>query len=439
MQRIDSSRVPRQRSAPPTDHDPVACRSWDSIRHRHEDAARRLSVVLVGPGQHARVVVADAFADVRDALTAGVEAEGDARMTVLRAVRLAGSPRGPDGELHRPLPPDTDDEAVLRRTFAALPPRWRTVLWYVAVEQESPSDVAIAEGMTPASAAGIEERATAGFARGYLAAQTYQLDDTRCAEVHAHLRRSLGSSGDERPVPPELSEHLRTCDRCRQVAGTAARIHTDLGAVLGPLALGDATARYRGAPAEPARRARARRQVPTRPRRRWLRPLLVGVSVAVLAAAVTLAVLWWQRGAGSTDPAPAGPTGAVPSAAPTPDSATVDPTTPSTSSTDGPGSTGPSSGPAVAIDTPVPWTIPFTRSVATSTTIQLRNLSGVQLGARPVTVTAPADIRIRVTGAIGACRVQADGVTQLCTTRPLGTSGEVLLQFTPAATATDST
>src|SRR6185312_9302485 len=131
------------------------------------------------------------------------------------------------------------NSALAARAFASLPERWRTVLWYSEVEQESTAEVGSRLGLRPNAVAALAYRAREGLRQAFLQAHVSDCNEEACRETVARLgswTRDRLSTGDAARV----GAHLATCRRCRQVAAELEEVNGGLRGLLTPLLLGGA-------------------------------------------------------------------------------------------------------------------------------------------------------------------------------------------------------
>ncbi|KRB36963.1 RNA polymerase sigma factor [Microbacterium sp. Root180] len=126
-------------------------------------------------------IVSEAFAGILSAIRSGGGPRGTFRPYMYAAIRNIAATSG-----SRPRDVQLDDindfahptaadpsEAIADTTLLAdalqtLPPRWRTLLWYIEVEGMKPRDVAPLLGMSPNAVAALLYRARLGLRRAWL-------------------------------------------------------------------------------------------------------------------------------------------------------------------------------------------------------------------------------------------------------------------------------
>ena len=228
--------------------------AFAQLYERHERAARRMARQLSASPHDVDDLVAEAFARVFDMLSAGRGPDSAFRAYLLTAVRNGMYERArrdrrlelsEDMGRHDRGEPWVDpaeaelNSALAARAFASLPERWRTVLWYSEVEQESTAEVGSRLGLRPNAVAALAYRAREGLRQAFLQAHVSGCDEVACRETVARLgswTRDRLSTGDAARV----EAHLATCRRCRQVAAELEEVNSGLRGLLAPLLLGGA-------------------------------------------------------------------------------------------------------------------------------------------------------------------------------------------------------
>ena len=228
--------------------------AFAQLYERHERAARRMARQLSASPHDVDDLVAEAFARVLDMLSAGRGPDSAFRAYLLTAVRNGMYERGrrsrrlelsDDMGRHDRGEPWVDpaeaelNSALAARAFASLPERWRTVLWYSEVEQESTAEVGSRLGLRPNAVAALAYRAREGLRQAFLQAHVSGCDEEACRETVSRLgswTRDRLSTGDAARV----EAHLATCRRCRQVAAELEEVNGGLRGLLTPLLLGGA-------------------------------------------------------------------------------------------------------------------------------------------------------------------------------------------------------
>jgi RNA polymerase sigma factor (sigma-70 family) len=230
--------------------------AYAQLYERHERAARRMARQLSASPHDVDDLVAEAFARVFDMLSSGRGPDSAFRAYLLTAVRNGMYERArrdrrlelsEDMARHDRGVPWVDpaeaelNSALAARAFASLPERWRTVLWYSEVEQESTAEVGSRLGLRPNAVAALAYRAREGLRQAFLQAHASGCADEACRATVARLggwTRDRLSTGDAAKV----DAHLATCRRCRQVAAELEDVNSGLRGLLAPLLLGGVAA-----------------------------------------------------------------------------------------------------------------------------------------------------------------------------------------------------
>ncbi|MGN0063340.1 MAG: sigma-70 family RNA polymerase sigma factor [Nocardioides sp.] len=296
----------------------------DELFRRHHPVAVALATRLAGPS-HGEDLAAEAFAKVAALMARGKGPQVAFRAYLLTTVRSLNVDRL---RMTRTVPvADFDDELLehhedevdarlengaISRAFAALPERWRTVLWHTEVNGESLAEVGDRLGMRPNAVAQLSYRAREGLREAYLADHINAASATGCRETLALLPKY--ARGAMRPRNAgRVEEHLERCASCTEVLAELREVNTTLGALLFPAGAGLVTLSGTGslppspAPSGPGTASR-------------LRGVLTGLASAGAAAALVALVV--ARGPVDSSPAvdvPSAPrsTGAGAALAPT--------------------------------------------------------------------------------------------------------------------------
>lgn len=155
--------------------------AYAQLWSRHEPSARG-AVRGISHTLEPDDVVSEAFVGILSAIRSGGGPRGSFRPYMYAAIRniaaTSGSrPRdvllGEIDDFSHPTAVDPSD-AVAESTLLAdalqtLPPRWRTLLWYIEVEGMKPREVAPLLGMSPNAVAALLYRARLGLRRAWLA------------------------------------------------------------------------------------------------------------------------------------------------------------------------------------------------------------------------------------------------------------------------------
>jgi RNA polymerase sigma factor (sigma-70 family) len=228
--------------------------AYGELYRRHHASALRFARWLAGPLGDAEDIAADAFARVLAALKTGKGPHEAFRPYLLSAVRnichdqARRAAREPPVGEPAPLAPGEpfidpvlakDEGRLIATAFSELPERWQLVLWHTEVEGEKPAEVAPLLGISANAVAALAYRAREGLRERYLKAHLGSAIDDRCRQtvdrLAAHARNKLSRADAQR-----VQQHLEGCGRCRLLFIDLTDINSRLGAVLGPIVLGNA-------------------------------------------------------------------------------------------------------------------------------------------------------------------------------------------------------
>lgn len=149
-------------------------------------------------------------------------------------------------EMIADLPADIDvpadqehglDREMVAAAFAALPERWRAVLWYTEVEGRSPGEIAPTMKITPNSVAALAYRAREGLRQAWLQEHVKSAQaEGECAwalsKIGEHTRAGLGKRDASR-----MDAHLASCASCRAAALDVAHVGGPLRSIVAGVAL----------------------------------------------------------------------------------------------------------------------------------------------------------------------------------------------------------
>ncbi|MBE1877423.1 sigma-70 family RNA polymerase sigma factor [Myceligenerans pegani] len=313
---------------------------------RHHRTAAGVARRVVGSGPAVDDVVADSFTALLSAVRRGGGPSSNVRSYLLTTVRntavgyLRARERAIPAEadvIDRPHhDPDglvgADDEQRVRRAFAALPPRWRRVLWYVDVHELAPAHVGPLLGISPNAVSSLARRARERLRREYLQAHQDRVAPG-CEDYAPHLARFV-EQALAAPVQRRLEVHVLACAPCStaveqmrdlksRMRGILLPVGLATAATVAPLRTRRARARSRagtaaGALSPAAALALGRRWWWSRPRDK--RPVLLLATPAVALGLLLIASLVTAPEAGDLGArADSPPTAAPPPGAPTPD------------------------------------------------------------------------------------------------------------------------
>ncbi|GAB3160935.1 hypothetical protein GCM10027059_09930 [Myceligenerans halotolerans] len=342
---------------------------------RHHRTAAGVARQIVGSGPAAEDVVADSFTALLSAVRRGGGPSSNVRSYLLTTVRntavghLRARERAIPAEaeaIDRPHhDPErlvgADDEQRVRRAFAALPRRWRQVLWYVDVHDLAPAHVGPLLGISPNAVSSLARRARERLRREYLQAHQDRVAPG-CEDYAPHLARFVERTLAV-PVQHRVEVHVLSCEPCTTAVEQMRDLKSRMRGILLPIGLPaaatadphDTTAAHlaragsratttAGTLGASGALALGRRWWWSRPRDPWRVLLLTAPSVVlVLLAASLVSALDTHDPAIRADPPPA----AVPSPVaperhdgePEPDE--LDPREPDPDAPDGPGTPDP--------------------------------------------------------------------------------------------------
>jgi RNA polymerase sigma factor (sigma-70 family) len=230
--------------------------AYGRLYERHQPAARGIACQLTRSPADADDLVAEAFAKVFGILQSGRGPDSAFRaylLTTLRHVLYERVRRDRRIELsddmarHDEGVPWTDpveaelESSLVVRAFSHLPERWRTVLWYSEVEQQSATEIGVRLGLRPNAAAALAYRAREGLRQAYLQAHVAGSHDENCRAAVERLggwtRRKL-SAGDSTLV----EQHLAGCGSCQRLAAEVQDVNSGIRGVLTWLVVGGGAA-----------------------------------------------------------------------------------------------------------------------------------------------------------------------------------------------------
>lgn len=225
------------------------------------------------------------------------------------------------------------ENAVTAKAFEELPERWRAVLWYLEVENMSPTDVAPLLGLSPNATSALAGRAHEGFKRAWLQAHVNDRAvppdcQWTTARMGQYVRHGLTKRSSIR-----FDRHVEDCARCTLLLDEIGDLGGRLASVLLPLVVGSTAGSAligqfgRSTPTPGASSSAPSASISRR-------AVTATVAVIGLVLVATGAFALTNPGASTAPPAvvkddndPANPPSATPSQQPTPDvTATAQPT-----------------------------------------------------------------------------------------------------------------
>lgn len=237
-----------------------AVRAGDSSAYavlweRHADAARRAARAITSAFDPDDLV-SEAFASVLSAIHNGAGPTEAFRPYLFATVRNLAAMWGKKGRpLALDLLPDDvladadgdpfatmSERSTITQVFTSLPPRHRTLLWYLEVEGMKPREIAPLMGLTPNAVSALSYRAREGFRQAWLHAHI--ADPARPEECRWFCERVVvqGKRVLARVDVPRFNVHLRTCRGCQIVAADIENVSRRLRVIVLPLLLGGAAA-----------------------------------------------------------------------------------------------------------------------------------------------------------------------------------------------------
>ena len=157
--------------------------AYAELYRRHYQAGRAVAQALTHNRSDTDDVISEAFARVLRASQSGGGPDVSFRSYLVAAVRNVFYDRkrcnreSPSehmaDEINTSLPDletDREDGAFASDAFAALPARWRQVLWHTEVEGRSAAEIGPLFGLEPNAVAALAYRAREGLRQAYLRA-----------------------------------------------------------------------------------------------------------------------------------------------------------------------------------------------------------------------------------------------------------------------------
>jgi len=198
------------------------CRSWDAQDTVAESFVQTLDLLRRGKGPD-EFFRAYLFTSVRR--EAWRRARAAARTT----------PVGDQGILDRVTRFDEGaylaaDRDMVKAAFAALPPRWRSVLWSLDVEGRKPQELDESMGMTPNGVSALAYRAREGLRQAYLDQHlntNRQLHDAICESILHSLARVVRDAAAPRETSTVV-KHLEACTECEEAFQELVDVNADL-------------------------------------------------------------------------------------------------------------------------------------------------------------------------------------------------------------------
>jgi RNA polymerase sigma factor (sigma-70 family) len=228
----------------------------DALYRRHAPTAWRVAQAVTHNPDDAADAVAEAFTRVFTALPSGRLASDLAfrpyllaatRNAAIDGIRKAGRLRPTDEieRFDRQTPASGPSERLMigedrdkmAEAFAALPERWRSVLWMTEVEEMPAREVAKRLGLTANGVAQLAVRARAGLRLRYLQAHVRNHARPRCAQTVERLGAYVGGGLAPRDIA-KVDQHLAGCADCTARLGEVEDVGATLRRIALPLPLG---------------------------------------------------------------------------------------------------------------------------------------------------------------------------------------------------------
>lgn len=215
---------------------------------RHLPAARRAAMSLAAQAAERDDLVAEGFARVLRVLRAGGGPDQDFRPYLLTTMRntliswrrrdsslwlVADVPDIVPGGRHEDVVATRLHADMAADAFAALPERWRIVLWRTEIEGESPAQIARQLGMTANGVAALAYRARQGLREAYLSQYIPTAAQRACQTVAGQLAGWIRHGGTAHKTR-RITTHLNQCTSCRDLAAGLREVNQELNSTLVP-------------------------------------------------------------------------------------------------------------------------------------------------------------------------------------------------------------
>jgi RNA polymerase sigma factor (sigma-70 family) len=217
--------------------------AFAALWRRHLDGARRVARAVTRRYEPDDLA-SEAFAKVYRAIRAG-SGPDDALMPYLAATirNTAASWGAREREIPVEDPsayqdgnaipgPAVERDSVVSTAFLSLPERWREALWYSEVEGYTAAEIGRALGLSPNAAAALTYRAREGLRTAWIQAH---LDDVGADPDCRFVTKNLGAYARGAVTPAarrRIERHIKTCARCRALAGDASALARRLQATV---------------------------------------------------------------------------------------------------------------------------------------------------------------------------------------------------------------
>ncbi|MCW2854964.1 MAG: hypothetical protein JWR52_579 [Marmoricola sp.] len=222
------------------------------LYERYSASGLRFATTLTGDPARAGDLVNEAFIKIMALLDDGRGPDSNFNSYLLTSIRNVMiddlrrhrreelvddvSTYGTGNEFVRDHAADQAESTVVNRAFASLPDRWREVLWYTEVLDESLETVAARFGVKANAVGVLSWRAREGFRQAYLAEHLAVSTDPACLKFAPQIPRYVRNELTPARTA-ELEEHLAVCEFCPGAVIDLESINSNLGALLAPVAL----------------------------------------------------------------------------------------------------------------------------------------------------------------------------------------------------------
>lgn len=217
-----------------------------TLYRHHWEPALSFAGRLSSSAHDAEDIAATAFLKSLTAIHRGKGPDGPVRPYIFKAVRTAAADHHSSVETPSPTVADAADQGkktydfrsrdhdFVAEAFAALPERWRRVLWYVEVEGLKPREAAPLLGLEANALSAVLRRARKGLRAAYLTVYIRETPNTGC-DVMLRLL-SLSSVGQATPgVQTSVDRHARSCPDCNAALKRVGRVRTEMRSIVHPL------------------------------------------------------------------------------------------------------------------------------------------------------------------------------------------------------------
>lgn len=219
--------------------------AFETLWSRHADAVRNTAHAIDATCDP-EDVTQECFTQLFAALKNGDHIDGPLRpylyVLTRHIITAWQDPTAPTPTPHLPdIWEDTPDtihhSEHVTTAFRALPPEWRSVLWYTEVEGMQPSDLAPILGISANAVAALAYRAREGLRNAWLQAHvTAHPSDNECAWVTERLAQHARGTLSPRQTQ-RMQRHLHHCSTCPRALADVQSVAARLRSSLAPLFL----------------------------------------------------------------------------------------------------------------------------------------------------------------------------------------------------------